>query len=157
MSAKLRNGLLRLVALGAVMFTVGSCDGDDITGPQVIEEVEFAPSLGINLADFTRTSSGLYYEDVQEGMGDPAANGQEVRVAYAGWLSDGTEFDRGEFSFTLGAGQVVRGFDEGVQGMRAGGIRRIIIPPALGYGSQGSGPVPPNSIMIFRIELLSIG
>ena len=133
-----------------------SC-GDDPTGPEVIEEVEFAASLGINLATMTRTASGLYYEDIEQGDGDPAAAGQEVEVAYAGWLRDGTEFDRGQFSFVLGAGQVVRGFDEGVRGMRAGGVRRIIIPPALGYGSSGSGPVPPNAIMIFRIELLEIG
>ena len=131
--------------------------GDDMTGPQAIEDAEFASSLGINLANFTRTSSGLYYEDIAEGSGDPAAAGQEVEVSYAGWLTDGTEFDRGAFSFILGARQVVAGFDEGVTGMKVGGIRRIIIPPALGYGSQGSGPVPPNSIMIFRIEVLSIG
>lgn len=128
-----------------------------MTGPQVIEEVEFAPSLGINLASMTRTSSGLYYEDIAMGSGDPAAAGNEVDVAYTGWLTDGTTFDSGAFSFVLGAGQVVRGFDEGVTGMRVGGVRRIIIPPALGYGSQGSGPVPPDSIMIFRIELRSIG
>lgn len=128
-----------------------------MTGPQVIEEVEFAPSLGINLASMTRTSSGLYYEDIAMGSGDPAAAGNEVEVAYTGWLTDGTTFDSGAFSFVLGAGQVVRGFDEGVTGMRVGGVRRIIIPPALGYGSRGSGPVPPDSIMIFRIEVLSIG
>ena len=131
--------------------------GDDMTGPETIEEAEFAGSLGINLANFTRTSSGLYYEDIAEGSGEPAAAGNEVEVAYAGWLTDGTEFDSGAFSFTLGVGQVVRGFDEGVTGMKVGGIRRIIIPPALGYGSQGSGPVPPDAIMIFRIEVLAIG
>ena len=122
-----------------------------------IEEARFAASLGISLATFTRTSSGLYYEDVKPGTGEPAASGQSVRVAYAGWLTDGTQFDSGEFSFVLGTGEVVPGFDEGVQGMRVGGIRRIIIPPELGYGSRGSGPVPPNAIMIFRIEVLSIG
>ncbi len=148
---------LRLVAFLGATVILGGCGGDDMTGPQVIEEVEFAPSLGINLASMTRTSSGLYYEDIAMGSGDPAAAGNEVEVAYTGWLTDGTTFDSGAFSFVLGAGQVVRGFDEGVTGMRVGGIRRIIIPPALGYGSQGSGPVPPDSIMIFRIELRSIG
>ena len=141
----------------AVVATAVTGCGDDMTGPQAIEEAEFAASLGINLANFTRTSSGLYYEDIAEGSGDPAAPGQEVGVSYAGWLTDGTEFDSGAFSFILGARQVVAGFDEGVTGMKVGGIRRIIIPPALGYGSQGSGPVPPNSIMIFRIEVVSIG
>ena len=134
----------------------GGC-GDDLTGPEVIEEVEFAGSLSINLAAMTRTSSGLYYEDIEEGAGEPAAAGQDVEVAYTGWLRNGSEFDSGQFSFRLGSGQVVPGFDEGVQGMRAGGVRRIIIPPALGYGSRGSGAVPPDAIMIFQIELLSIG
>lgn len=128
-----------------------------MTGPASIERARFAASLGINLANFTRTSSGLYYEDIAPGTGEPAASGQSVRVAYTGWLTNGTQFDSGEFAFLLGAGQVVPGFDEGVQGMRVGGIRRIIIPPELGYGNRGSGPVPPNAIMIFRIEVLSIG
>ncbi len=139
------------------MLMAGGCGGDDMTGPQVITEVEFAASLGIDLANFTRTSSGLYIEDIAEGSGEPASSGNEVEVAYTGWLTNGTSFDGGAFSFVLGAGQVVRGFDEGVMGMRVGGIRRIIIPPALGYGSQGSGPVPPDSIMIFQIEVLAIG
>ncbi len=128
-----------------------------MTGPESIEQAQFAASLDIDLADFTRTSSGLYYDDVEPGTGDPAASGQSVRVAYTGWLTSGAQFDSGEFAFLLGAGQVVPGFDEGVQGMRVGGIRRIIIPPELGYGNRGSGPVPPNAIMIFRIEVLSIG
>ena len=152
----LRNVRPRLLALGVVTLAAGSC-GDDMTGPQAIEEVEFAPSLGIDLAAMTRTPSGLYYEDIALGSGDPAAAGNEVEVAYTGWLTDGTSFDSGAFSFVLGAGQVVRGFDEGVTGMRVGGVRRIIIPPELGYGSQGRGAVPPDAIMIFRIELLSIG
>lgn len=147
-------GLAGLISAAALST---GCGDDEIAGPEDIESAEFAASLGINLASMTRTSSGLYYEDIEEGSGDPAAAGNEAEVAYAGWLTDGTEFDRGAFSFVLGAGQVVPGFDEGVTGMRTGGVRRIVIPPALGYGSRGSGPVPPDAIMIFRIELLSIG
>ncbi|MCY4398351.1 MAG: FKBP-type peptidyl-prolyl cis-trans isomerase [Gemmatimonadetes bacterium] len=128
-----------------------------MTGPETIEDAEFAASLGINLAAMTRTSSGLYYQDIETGEGEPATGGNAVEVAYTGWLSDGTQFDSGSFTFSLGAGDVVPGFDEGVQGMRVGGVRRIIIPPALGYGSQGRGAIPPNSILVFRIELLSIG
>ncbi len=144
-----------IVAGGLVIATVGlvGC-GDDITA---IEDTEFAASLGINLAAMTRTSSGLYYEDIETGEGEPATAGQEVQVAYTGWLANGTRFDRGTFSFNLGAGEVVPGFDEGVQGMRVGGVRRIIIPPALGYGSQARGVIPPNSILVFRIQVLSIG
>ena len=128
-----------------------------MTGPETIEDANFAASLGINLANMTRTASGLYYEDIEDGAGEPAAAGDDVRVGYSGRLSDGTLFDSGQFPFLLGAGQVVAGFDEGVTGMRVGGTRRILIPPALGYGNRGSGPVPPGAILVFRIELLSIG
>ena len=128
--------------------------GDSMTA---IEDTEFAASLGINLAAMTRTSSGLYYQDLETGEGEPATGGDAVEVAYTGWLSDGTQFDSGSFTFNLGTGQVVPGFDEGVQGMRVGGVRRIIIPPALGYGSQARGAIPPDSILVFRIEVLSIG
>lgn len=131
--------------------------GDEMTGPESIEDTDFAASLAINLASMTRTSSGLYYEDIEAGTGEPAVSGQGVLVAYTGWLKDGTQFDSGRFEFRLGAGQVVPGFDEGVAGMRAGGTRRIIIPSELGYGDRGSGPVPPNAILIFRIGLVSIG
>ena len=145
----------RIVAAGLVVAMAGllGC-GDGITA---IEDTEFAASLGINLAAMTRTSSGLYYEDIETGEGEPAASGDAVEVAYTGWLSDGTQFDSGSFTFNLGAGDVVPGFDEGVQGMRVGGVRRIIIPPALGYGSQARGAIPPDSILVFRIEVLSIG
>ncbi len=154
---RLRSRAGAVAAALAIVAAASTACGDDMTGPQAIEDAEFASSLGINLTNFTRTSSGLYYEDIAEGSGEAAAAGNVVEVAYAGWLTDGTEFDRGAFSFTLGAGQVVRGFDEGVTGMKVAGIRRIIIPPALGYGGQGSGPVPPDAIMIFRIEVLAIG
>ncbi len=144
-----------IVAAGLVVATAGllGC-GDGITA---IEDTEFAASLGINLAAMTRTSSGLYYQDIETGEGEPATSGDAVEVAYTGWLSDGTQFDSGSLTFTLGAGRVVAGFDEGVQGMRVGGVRRIVIPPALGYGSQARGAIPPDSILVFRIEVLSIG
>ena len=145
-----RRAIVGLVVSTAVL---GGC-GDGITA---IEDTEFAASLGINLAAMTRTSSGLYYQDIETGEGEPATSGNAVEVAYTGWLSDGTQFDSGSLTFTLGAGRVVAGFDEGVQGMRVGGVRRIVIPPALGYGSQARGAIPPDSILVFRIEVLSIG
>ena len=158
-SGSIRALLPGMAGLAGTILMLAVCGGDDMTGPEVevIEEVEFAPSLGIDLTKMTRTASGLYYEDIEAGAGEPAGAGDHVLVGYAGRLSDGSLFDSGEFPFTLGAGQVVPGFDEGVIGMRVGGVRRILIPPALGYGSRGSGPVPPNAILIFRIELLSIG
>jgi FKBP-type peptidyl-prolyl cis-trans isomerase FkpA len=109
------------------------------------------------------TSTGLKYEDLVEGKGDSATTGQSVNVHYTGWLMDGNKFDsskdRGEpFSFTLGKGAVIKGWDEGVQGMKVGGKRKLTIPAHLGYGSRGAGGViPPNATLIFEVELLNIG
>jgi FKBP-type peptidyl-prolyl cis-trans isomerase FkpA len=108
------------------------------------------------------TDSGLKYEDLHEGDGEPAAAGQRVSVHYTGWLLDGEKFDSSvdrnqSFEFTLGKGMVIRGWDEGVAGMRVGGKRRLTIPPQLGYGSRGAGGViPPNAILVFDVELLAI-
>lgn len=108
------------------------------------------------------TDSGLKYEDTVEGTGALAQKGQMVSVHYTGWLENGTKFDSSKdrnqpFSFKLGAGQVIRGWDEGVAGMKVGGTRKLTIPPALGYGSRGAGGViPPNATLIFEVELLDI-
>jgi FKBP-type peptidyl-prolyl cis-trans isomerase len=112
------------------------------------------------------TPSGLQYEDTVPGTGATAAAGQRVRVHYTGWLwqdgQQGRKFDsskdRGEpFSFRLGAGEVIGGWDEGVQGMQVGGTRVLIIPPALGYGARGaSGVIPPNATLKFEVELLGV-
>lgn len=101
-------------------------------------------------------------EDINVGTGTAAAAGDTVSVHYVGTLADGTEFDssrrRGKpFSFALGQGQVIRGWDIGVAGMCVGGIRRLVIPPEEGYGSRGIGPIPPNSTLHFEVELLKIG
>ena len=108
------------------------------------------------------TASGLQYIDLEEGAGAEAVRGREVTVHYTGWLTDGTKFDssrdRGQpFKFGLGRGQVIRGWDEGVAGMKVGGRRRLVIPSELGYGSRGVGPIPPGATLVFAVELLGVG
>ncbi len=106
--------------------------------------------------------SGLQYIDVVVGSGAEAQPGQQVSVHYTGWLTNGQTFDssrpRGQaFTFKLGGGQVIPGWDQGVAGMRVGGQRRLIIPPTLGYGARGAGGViPPNATLIFDVELLVV-
>ena len=115
------------------------------------------------------TASGLQCEDTQAGTGDTAVQGKRVKVHYTGWLHDptasngrGKKFDsskdRGDpFAFALGAGQVIGGWDEGVQGMQVGGTRVLLIPAELGYGARGAGGViPPNATLVFEVELLSV-
>jgi len=105
----------------------------------------------------TSPSSGqLIREDVIVGTGALAANGDTVTVSYIGTFTNGTQFDAGTFSFRLGAGQVIAGFDQGVVDMRVGGRRRLTIPPNLGYGSQANGPIPANSTLKFDITLIAI-
>jgi FKBP-type peptidyl-prolyl cis-trans isomerase FkpA len=116
-----------------------------------------------------RTNTGLQFDDTTLGQGDEARSGQRVSVHYTGWLHDidkplgrGTKFDsskdRGQpFAFHLGAGQVIAGWDQGVQGMKVGGTRVLLIPPELGYGTRGAGGViPPNATLVFEVDLLAV-
>lgn len=116
---------------------------------------------------FTTTASGLQYEDTTVGEGTEATKGQNVSVHYTGWLynndEQGAKFDSSRdrndaFDFSLGGGMVIKGWDEGVQGMKVGGQRTLIIPAALGYGARGAGGViPPNATLKFDVELLKVG
>lgn len=147
MTNRARGGLLASLFLAAL--AASSC-GDSPTMPH------FDASLGIDLASMVHTDSGLYYKDLKVGTGAVATVGKTATVQYTGWLPDATQFDAGSFSFTVGVGQVVPGFDEGVLGMKVGGKRRLVIPPDLGYGSRSQGPIPPNSTLVFEVDLLNI-
>ena len=108
------------------------------------------------------TASGLTYQYLAVGEGEEAVKGMQVTVHYTGWLTDGTKFDSSKdrdepFDFPLGAGHVIKGWDEGVAGMKVGGTRKLTIPPSLGYGSRGAGGViPPNATLVFDVELLGV-
>ena len=113
------------------------------------------------MAEIT-TVSGLIYEDTTIGDGAEARAGDQVVVHYTGWLTNGSKFDSSKdrdepFEFPLGRRNVIAGWDEGVQGMRVGGVRKLTIPPHLGYGARGAGGViPPNATLVFEVELLEI-
>jgi len=114
------------------------------------------------MADTITTASGLTYEDIETGTGTEARGGQKAKVHYTGWLKNGQKFDSSKdrdepFEFMLGGGQVIKGWDEGVVGMKVGGKRKLTIPPDLGYGARGAGGViPPNAELIFEVELLGV-
>ena len=108
------------------------------------------------------TASGLQYDDLRVGQGAAARFGSDVVVHYTGWLTNGAKFDsskdrRDPFDFRLGAGQVIRGWDQGVAGMKVGGKRKLTIPPEMAYGSRGAGGlIPPNATLVFEVELLAV-
>ena len=149
---------IRSLFFGLLTLPMAACLGDATTNtnssyPLVpIESTTFAASLGVDLAHSTKTASGLYYRDIRVGTGATLAAGSAVNAKYTGALANGTVFDAGTYAFTLGAGRVIQGWDEGLVGMKVGGSRQLIIPSSLGYGPSGSGPIPPNATLVFTVE-----
>lgn len=126
----------------------------------IITGIEVSPSPSvINMNDFQATQSGLKLKDNIVGTGKEVKSGDTVTVNYLGTLENGTKFDssydrKTPFTTQIGVGQVIKGWDEGIIGMKVGGKRTLIIPPDLGYGNQAAGSIPPNSTLIFEVELL---
>ena len=137
------------LGLGALALWVGATPADDKKDDKKEEKV-------------IKTDSGLKYIDKKVGDGTEAKKGKTVVVHYTGWLKDGKKFDssldrKEPFTFELGAGNVIKGWDEGVAGMKVGGKRKLIIPPELGYGKKGAGNViPPDAELTFEVELLEV-
>jgi len=149
---------------GVVLLTsIFSSYAKDVKGSKPkIETKKVLDKKGTESAKVITTTTGLKYTELTEGTGPSPQKGQVVKVHYTGWLENGTKFDssvdRGEpFEFTIGVGQVIQGWDEGVSTMKIGGKRKLTIPSELAYGSRGAGAViPPNSPLIFDVELLGI-
>jgi len=154
---------LKRAASMTILVASGACSSVEVTVPEVtfevIEDVTFDASLGIDLNLMSRLPSGVYILDVTVGEGaelEAGAVGTEADVAYSGWLRNGSLFDQGEFGFSIGLQEVIPGFELGVVGMKVGGTRLIIIPPELGYGGNLVGSIPPGSILVFEVELVAI-
>jgi FKBP-type peptidyl-prolyl cis-trans isomerase len=140
------------------LILLAACGGPVV--PATIENTTFAGNLGVDLSKSTKTADGLYYRDINAGTGPALAVGQTVKVHYVGALPNGQTFDSNvdpqvPFSFALGVGQVIAGWDEGLQGAAVGSTRQLIIPPALGYGPYPVGSIPPNSILVFNVSIVS--
>jgi FKBP-type peptidyl-prolyl cis-trans isomerase FkpA len=124
----------------------------------------YAASLNVNLSQMKRTADGIYYQDLAVGTGKQAVKDSSLKVYYTGSITSGHVFDtnvnKTPFTFVLGQGQVIQGWDEGILAgdpMRVNGIRRLIIPPALGYGGRTSGTIPAGSVLVFDIRLVQVG
>jgi FKBP-type peptidyl-prolyl cis-trans isomerase FkpA len=154
---KLKLALL-VLAVGAAAGCTSSVLGAGTPSNPATEM--FAASLGVDIASFARTESGVYYKDIEVGTGDEAAAADQVTITYAGYLKDGTLFDSRSTPTQLPLASVVQGFRDGVVGMRVGGVRKIVIPSALGYHWQGrpdaAVPIPRNATLIFDVELFVV-
>ncbi len=155
--------LLRIVRLPvlAVAALVSACGGNDAPDIPSNPAVEiYASSLGVTIANMTKKNDALFVQDVTVGTGAEAVSGKTLRMTYSGYLINASRFDSNvggtPFQFTLGAGQVIAGWDLGIAGMKVGGKRKIVIGSALGYGRTGSGPIPGNATLVFDVELLSV-
>jgi peptidylprolyl isomerase len=161
-------------ALAASLLVLAACGSDALpaanspTAAAQPSSCAAAPASSDSFAQtvpLTTTADGLRYGDITAGTGAMPQKGQNITVQYTGWLSNGCQFDtsrqagRGPFSFVIGATppKVIPGWEEGLLTMRVGGRRRLVIPPLLGYGATGQGPIPGGSTLVFDVELLSIG
>jgi FKBP-type peptidyl-prolyl cis-trans isomerase FkpA len=151
--------MTRLLLVLPLVWLLG-CGEEAASGSGDPTQVTYAPALGVDLNAMQRLDSGLYLQDKTEGTGAVAVTGRPVTVHYTGWLPNGTQFDssrnRGTFSFTPGRGDVIAGWEQGVPGMKVGGVRRLVLPSSLGYGSRSVGAIPPQSVLVFDVELMSI-
>ena len=147
--------IIIFVGLGVWLFArKGNNTPEDLVVPATATPTPAPASTSIKM------ENGLQIQDLKVGTGAEVKLGQSLSMHYSGILEDGTKFDssydRGEpFQFVLGAGQVIQGWDLGVQGMKVGGKRKLIIPPDLGYGTRGIGPIPPNATLFFEVEVLA--
>jgi FKBP-type peptidyl-prolyl cis-trans isomerase len=146
--------------LMAGALVLAACAGGGAAGGSAAPEIRaesISPALGVNLAEYTRTPEGLYYKDITVGEGAQAVAASRVSVAYRGLLANGTQVDSsGGLTIRLRQDPIIKGWKIGIPGMKVGGSRILIIPPELGYGFREVGAIPPNSTLVFRVQLLRV-
>ncbi len=158
------NPTARWLAPALVIVLGIGCGGDDapvIPPAQDPAELTYAPELAVNLSAMTKTPSGLYWQDLYEGSGSLARQGRTVMVEFTMWLPDGARVggstDGGDHPrFILGSADILRAWNEGIEGMREGGRRKLVTPAHLAFGVAGSGQIPPNAALVMTIELLDV-
>jgi FKBP-type peptidyl-prolyl cis-trans isomerase FkpA len=143
------------LALPALLTACGSDGGPtDVPSNPAVET--YAPALGVNIAQMTKRNDNLFTQDLTVGTGTELAAGDSLVVRYTGWLVNGSRFDSGTIPFRIGVQQVIRGWDEGLPGMKVGGKRKLVIGSSWAYGPGGQGPIPPNATLVFDAELLNV-
>jgi len=155
MAGHMARRVVPALALPALLAACGSDGGPtDVPSNPAVET--YAPALGVNIAQMTKRSDNLYTQDLTVGTGTELAAGDSLEVRYTGWLVNGGRFDNGTISFRIGVQQVIRGWDEGLPGMKVGGKRKLVIGSDWAYGPVGQGPIPPNATLVFDAELLKV-
>ncbi len=148
---------MRLVTIMVLTLVASNC----VSAPRARPETTtFVPALNVDLSAMQRLPSGVYIRDVIAGEGTLIGGEDQISLHYAGWLADGTQFDanvppKAPLTFRLGLKTVIAGWERGLPGMRPGGQRQIVVPPSLGYGSARRPNIPPNSVLVFLVELVA--
>jgi FKBP-type peptidyl-prolyl cis-trans isomerase len=152
----------RLIAAAALSVSLAACasGGGGAFAAKPMESIPFASTLNVQLDRMTKTSTGLYYRDIEVGTGPVVKPLMEVKVFYNGWLTNGVKFDSTRvdmppLTIPIGRGRVIKGWDEGIPGMRVGGRRQLVLPPELAYGSNRSGLIPPDAVLVFEVRVIS--
>jgi peptidylprolyl isomerase len=151
--------VLRALLCALPLLAAGCADASGPGDPD-LAQVTFAPALGVDISTMTRVGDGVYVKDIVVGPGADVSVTKVIGTRYSGWLADGTAVENNlaaaaPYSLVIGQSQVIAGWKQGIPGMKVGGKRLLVIPPSLAYGAQGRGPVPPNAVLVFQVEVVS--
>ena len=157
----MHRGISSVAAVMLVTLAACASAGSGAPATRPMESIPFASTLDVNLTRMTKTPAGVYYRDIEVGTGPVIRGKEDVKVHYTGWLTNGTKFDSNAsddqpLTVPLGRGRAIKGWDDGLAGMRVGGRRQLVIPPELGYGSNRNGVIPPDAVLVFDIRVVSV-